>query len=211
MSHSSGTDMALNFSTASLHAWNGVSLLLIIFVTWIISGMSQAKSKIERLLICWWALTGLIHVFQEGYYVFTPDLFNDNSPNFMAEIWKEYSKGDSRYATRHTSVLGIESVASIVLGPLSLLAAYAVAKQKSYSYIFQFAISIAQLYGTIQYFLTAFLEGDNFASSRYYYYSYYVGQSSIWVIVPMLIATRYWIKIHAICKRLQDKKVTKVG
>lgn len=100
-----------------------------------------------------------------------------------------------------------DSKVYMYLGP----ARYAVAKQKSYSYIFQFAISIAQLYGTIQYFLTAFLEGDNFASSRYIYYSYYVGQSSIWVIVPMLIATRYWIKIHAICKRLQDKKVTKVG
>lgn len=100
-----------------------------------------------------------------------------------------------------------DSKVYMYLGP----ARYAVAKQKSYRYIFQFAISIAQLYGTIQYFLTAFLEGDNFASSRYYYYLYYVGQSSIWVIVPMLIATRYWIKIHAICKRLQDKKVTKVG
>lgn len=92
MSHSSGNvDMVLNFSTASLHAWNGVSLFLIIFVTWLISGMSQAKSKIERLMICWWALTGLIHVFQEGYYVFTPDLFNDNSRNFMAEICKLFT------------------------------------------------------------------------------------------------------------------------
>lgn len=42
----------------------------------------------DRVVLCWWALTGLIHVFQEGYYVFTPDLFKDDSPNFMAEICK---------------------------------------------------------------------------------------------------------------------------
>ncbi|KAJ4720362.1 Sterol-8,7-isomerase [Melia azedarach] len=198
-------DFVLNFSTAALHAWNGLSLFLIVFISWFISGLTQAKTKMDRVVLCWWALTGLIHVFQEGYYVFTPDLFKDDSPNFMAEIWKEYSKGDSRYATRHTSVLTIESMASVVLGPLSLLAAYALAKAKSYNYILQFGVSIAQLYGACLYFLSAFLEGDNFASSPYFYWAYYVGQSSIWVIVPALIAIRCWKKINAICY-LQDKK-----
>ncbi|KAK0577331.1 hypothetical protein LWI29_031428 [Acer saccharum] len=42
---------------------------------------------------------------------------------------------------------------------------YAIAKGKSYRYILQFAISLGQLYGTAAYFITAYMEGDNFAAS----------------------------------------------
>ncbi|KAK1571524.1 hypothetical protein Q3G72_018573 [Acer saccharum] len=42
---------------------------------------------------------------------------------------------------------------------------YAIAKGKSYSYILQFAISLGQLYVTAVYFITAYMEGDNFAAS----------------------------------------------
>nr|WET51927.1 ISM1 [Ailanthus altissimus] len=201
-------DYVLNFSTFTLHAWNGLSLFLIISGTWFISGMCT-KAKGDRLLLCWWALTGLIHIIQEGYFVFTPDLFKDKSPNFIAELWIEYNKGDSRYVSRHTSVLAIEGMAAVVMGPLSLLVVYAIVKAKSYSYILQFGVSIAQLYGACLYFLTAFLEGDNFASSPYYYYAYYVGQSSIWIIVPSLIAINFWRKMNGICQ-LHDKKKAKV-
>ncbi|KAI9177873.1 hypothetical protein LWI28_020167 [Acer negundo] len=42
---------------------------------------------------------------------------------------------------------------------------YAIAKGKSYNYILQFAICLGQLYGTAIYFITAYMEGDNFAAS----------------------------------------------
>lgn len=38
----------------------------------------------ERAIVCWWMLTGLIHVFVEGYFVFTPDFYKRT--NYFAEI-----------------------------------------------------------------------------------------------------------------------------
>ncbi|KAK9174932.1 hypothetical protein WN944_026936 [Citrus x changshan-huyou] len=125
------------------------------------AGRSSRKlSKTDRWLMIWWAVSGLIHIIHEGYWFFSPEFYKDKSGNYFAEVWKEYSKGDSRYASRHVAVLAIEGIAVIFVGPASLLAMYAIAKGKSYSYILQFALSLVQFYGSSLYFITAFLEGN---------------------------------------------------
>lgn len=86
---------------------------------------------------------------------------------------------------------------------------YAVATGKSYSYILQFAISLGQLYGTAAYFITSWLEGDNFAASPFYYYAYYIGANASWVVIPTLICIRCWKKICA-AFQVQGQKKTKV-
>ena len=88
---------------------------------------------------------------------------------------------------------------------------YAIATGKSYSYILQFAISLGQLYGTAAYFITSYLEGDNFASSPFFYYSYYIGANFSWVVIPTLIAIRCWKKTCAAFQaQAQAQKKTKV-
>ncbi|CAN6880272.1 unnamed protein product [Brassica oleracea] len=108
---------------------------------------------------------------------------------------KEYSKGDSRYAGRDSAVIAVEGITAVIEGPASLLSVYAIAKGKSYSYVLQLAISLGQLYGCLVYFITAFLEGDNFSTSSFYYYSYYIGANGWWVLIPLLIYYRSWNKI----------------
>ncbi|KAF5726614.1 putative 3-beta-hydroxysteroid-Delta(8) Delta(7)-isomerase [Tripterygium wilfordii] len=97
--------------------------------------------------MCWWAFTGLTHIILEGYFVFSPEFYKDKTANYLAEVWKEYSKGDSRYAGRDAGVVTLEGITAVLGGPASLLAVYAIAKGKSYSYILQFAVSLGQLYG----------------------------------------------------------------
>jgi cholestenol delta-isomerase len=86
---------------------------------------------------------------------------------------------------------------------------FAIATGKSYSYILQFAISLGQLYGTAVYFITSYLEGDNFAASSYYYYVYYIAMNASWVVIPTLIAIRCWKKICA-AFQVQGQKKAKV-
>lgn len=83
---------------------------------------------------------------------------------------------------------------------------YAIASRKPYSYILQFTICLGQLYGCLVYFITALLEGDNFSASPYYYWAYYIGANSSWVVIPALIAIRSWKKISA---AFQVEKKTK--
>eukprot|EP00262_Sarcandra_glabra_P014008 TRINITY_DN3998_c0_g1_i1.p1 TRINITY_DN3998_c0_g1~~TRINITY_DN3998_c0_g1_i1.p1 ORF type:complete len:248 (+),score=19.47 TRINITY_DN3998_c0_g1_i1:77-745(+) len=171
--------------------------LLVVSLIWILSGRSPNLSKTDRKLMCWWAFTGLTHSILEGYFVFSPDFYKKKSPFYLAEVWKEYSKGDSRYAGRDSTVVTVEGITAVLEGPACLLAVYAIATRKPYSYTLQFAISLGQLYGCLVYFITSYLEGDNFAASPFYYWLYYVGANCAWVPIPTLIAIRCWYKISA--------------
>ncbi|KAK2451728.1 putative 3-beta-hydroxysteroid-Delta(8),Delta(7)-isomerase [Trifolium repens] len=186
------------------------SFTVIVFaVTWIFSGCLK-KTKVDRLLIFWWAFTGLTHFILEGYFAFTPEFFKDTTGFYLAEVWKEYSKGDSRYVARDAGVVTVEGLTAVLEGPASLLAVYAIATGKPYSYILQFAISLGQLYGTAVYFITAILEGDNFSTNSFYYYAYYIGANFSWIVIPSIISIRCWKKIVAAVQFQSQTKKTKV-
>uniref|UniRef100_A0ACD5ZSV3 Uncharacterized protein n=2 Tax=Avena sativa TaxID=4498 RepID=A0ACD5ZSV3_AVESA len=179
-----------------LAVYLGTSVFVLLSV-WLVSGCIRRLSKLDRLLMCWWAFTGLTHLLIEGPFVFTPDFFSKNSPNFFDELWKEYSKGDSRYVARDTATVTVEGITAVLEGPASLLAVYAIASGKSYSHILQFTVCLGQLYGCLVYFITAYLDGFNFWVSPFYFWAYFIGANSSWVVIPTLIAARSWKKICA--------------
>ncbi|KAL6996981.1 cholestenol Delta-isomerase [Sarracenia purpurea var. burkii] len=187
----------------------GLSSLLVVSLVWFLTGRLSKFQKIDRLLVCWWLFTGLTHMILEGYFVFSPEFFKEKTSCYLAEVWKEYSKGDSRYAARDSGVVAVEGITAVLEGPACLLAVYAIAAGKSYSIILQLVISLGQLYGTAVYFITSYLEGDHFAASLYYYYAYYIVANASWVVIPTLIIIRCWKKICA-AFRVQDKSKAKI-
>jgi cholestenol delta-isomerase len=38
--------------------------------------------------MCWWAFTGVTHVLFQGFFLFTPDFFTRNNPNYFDELCK---------------------------------------------------------------------------------------------------------------------------
>ncbi|KAI3880374.1 hypothetical protein MKX03_031849 [Papaver bracteatum] len=187
----------LSLAQSTIVGVYGVSSILVASFIWLISCRCTKLSKIERLIMCWWAFTGLTHIILEGYFVFSPEFYKDKTGFYLAEVWKEYSKGDSRYAARDAGVVTIEGITAVFEGPTSLLVVYAIAKTKSYSDLLQISISLGQIYGTVAYYVMSFLQGDNFAFSRFYYYWYYVLANSFWLWIPTLIVIRSWKKICA--------------
>ncbi|KAG6471964.1 hypothetical protein ZIOFF_069419 [Zingiber officinale] len=159
--------------------------------------------------MCWWAFTGLTHIILEGYFAFSPEFYKKKTPHYLAEVWKEYSKGDSRYVGRDAGIVTVEGITAVLEGSSTFeFNRYAIATRKPYSYILQFAVCLGQLYGCLVYFITAFLEGDNFATSPFYYWVYYIGANGWWVVIPLLIANRSWKKITA---AIQAEKKIKTG
>ncbi|CAO2207662.1 unnamed protein product [Urochloa humidicola] len=176
--------------------------LLAALAVWLISGRCGGGggggrlSRTDRLLMCWWAFTGLTHVVLAGSFLFfTPDFFSKEDPSYFDDLFKEYSKGDSRYAARDTGILALEMITIGFKGPASLLALYAIASRRSYSHILQYAVCLGQLYGCLFYFTTAYLAGFNFWASPFYFWAYFIGANCPWVVVPTLIASRSWKKI----------------
>ncbi|KAK6925636.1 hypothetical protein RJ641_007355 [Dillenia turbinata] len=184
----------------------GASSLLHVSIIWFLSGRSPKITKVDRLLMCWWAFTGLTHMILEGYFVFSPEFYKEKMGFYLAEVWKEYSKGDSRYAARDAAIVAVEGITAVVEGPACILVLYAIATRKSYSYILQFAISLGQLYGTAVYFITSYLEGDNFSTNSLYYYEYYIGANASWVVIPMIVAIHCWRKICGAFEASSPKK-----
>lgn len=95
----------------------------------------------------------------------------------------------------------------VILTRLLTLGRYAIATRKSYSHILQVAISLGQLYGTAVYYITSYLEGDNFAASSFHYNAYYIFANSFWVWIPTLIVIRCWKKICAAIKAKDQKQL----
>ncbi|XWS44582.1 hypothetical protein CRYUN_Cryun15aG0059300 [Craigia yunnanensis] len=170
--------VSLSLSQSAIITVFGISSLLVVSLVWLLS----------------------------GYFAFSPEFYKDKTGFYLAEVWKEYSKGDSRYAGRDTAIVTVEVITSVLEGPPSLLAVYAIATGRGYSYILQFAISLGQLYGTLVYFITAYLDGDNFAASPFYYYAYYIFANSFWILIPSLIAGRCWKKISLAVQSQSQKK-----
>ncbi|RRT51119.1 hypothetical protein B296_00051283 [Ensete ventricosum] len=63
-------------------------------------------SKTDRLLMCWWAFTGLTHIILEGYFAFSPDFYKEKTPHFLAEV----------------CIVTVEGITAVLEGPASLLA-----------------------------------------------------------------------------------------
>ncbi|MCL7041661.1 hypothetical protein MKW94_014821 [Papaver nudicaule] len=171
------------------------SSFLVASFIWLVSGWCAKLSQTERLIMCWLAFSGLNHIILETYFVFSPEFYKDSS--FLADVWKIYSLGDSRYAARESSLVTLEILTVFFVGPSCLLAVYAIAKRKSYSDILQISISLGHLYAVALFYVTSFLQGNNFASSPFYYYSYIVLGNSFWICIPILIIIRSWKEICA--------------
>ena len=72
---------------------------------------------------------------------------------------REYSKADSRYASRDPFVVSMEAITAFVEGPLCFLAVWGLIRRSSWRYTVIIIVSLGQLYGDVLYFATTILEG----------------------------------------------------
>ncbi|CAA7404938.1 unnamed protein product [Spirodela intermedia] len=181
-------DILITYATGSI---------LAVLLVWAFSGRYPKLSKTDRIIMCWWAFTGLTHIIIEGYYAFSPRFYQNKTSFYLAEVWKEYSKGDSRYAARDPTIVTVEGITAVLEGPACLLAVLAIAWQRPYRHTIQLAVCLGQLYGCLVYFITAHLLGHGFSVNAVYFWAYFVGANSPWTVIPTLIAVRSWRAISA--------------
>lgn len=74
---------------------------------------------------------------------------------------KEYSKADSRYATRDDFVISMEAVTAFLEGPGCLLICWAMLKCKPWRFTAILLVSLGQLYGDVLYFGTCLHGGGS--------------------------------------------------
>lgn len=156
----------------------------------------------ERSIVTWLSLTAIIHVVVEGYVVLTPSFYRSTSRvNFLAEVWREYAKADSRYATRDAFTICMEFVTAFFVGPLCLFAAREYCRGGKWRHQAALVASVCQLYGDALYFATCFYEGGvHTRPEPLYFWFYFVGMNGVWVVVPLLVC---W---HALAETLEAQE-----
>ncbi|KAK9760269.1 hypothetical protein K7432_015907 [Basidiobolus ranarum] len=157
---------------------------------------NKSISNRDRLIYMWCILSGTIHIGLEGYYVLNYDsLAGDQS--ILGQVWKEYSKGDSRYLSSDSFMLSMERITAYIDGPLAFYSAYAIYTKSPGRHISLLSVSICQLYGVILYFATTFFLGSPHSDPHpLYYWFYFVTMNCIWVFIPSYVLTREWATLY---------------
>uniref|UniRef100_A0A3P8S1Z9 EBP cholestenol delta-isomerase n=2 Tax=Amphiprion percula TaxID=161767 RepID=A0A3P8S1Z9_AMPPE len=133
-------DRSMSEILAFLFSVSGVFLL----VTWLITGRKGTTGRLgtwRRLAVCWFAVCGFIHGVIEGWFSLYYDIIPGDQ-SFLSQLWKEYSKGDSRYVIADNFTVCMETVTAWFWGPFSFWAVYAFLTNRPYRFVLQLIISL---------------------------------------------------------------------
>ncbi|KAK3103611.1 hypothetical protein FSP39_020519 [Pinctada imbricata] len=160
---------------------------VVLFVTWVYS-TRRRLGVTDRLIVCWFVVCGGIHSILEGYFSLYHDTLAGSS-SYLAQMWKEYGKGDSRYITSDTFTVCMETITAVIDGPLSLLTAHAILNHAPHRYFLQLTVSLCQLYGDSLYYMTEIREGFKHGELWHplHFWFYFVFLNAFWIIIPLTL------------------------
>ncbi|ORE11053.1 Emopamil-binding protein [Rhizopus microsporus var. microsporus] len=141
------------------------------------------QSSGSPLKFIWFMICGLLHCGFELYYALNVGYIAGQN-NLLAQLWKEYAKGDSRYVIYDTSLLALEIMTIIIYGPLCFLTAYTIWIKSSKQYFFQLVVSMCHLLSCTLYFLTELPDAAHCHPA--YFWGYFLSMNAPWIIVPLL-------------------------
>ncbi|KAF6032414.1 EBP [Bugula neritina] len=124
--------------------------------------------------------------------------------DFLSQLWKEYALGDSRYMTKDSFTVCMESITAFVEGPLCFFTVWCFVKQYSCRYLCQLCVSLGQFYGCVLYFLTAWMEDFKHGPMYHplYFWFYFVFMNVIWIVIPLLLIIDSWRSLSDVQSRL---------
>ncbi|KAI8053933.1 putative EBP domain protein [Syncephalis plumigaleata] len=161
---------------------------------------------VDRIAFAWLIVSGFIHIFFEGYFVYYNRTIAGHSTLF-GQLWKEYSLSDSRYLRSDLFMVCMEGITAVIDGPLCLLAARALFTGSPHRHVLQLTVSVCQIYGLVLYYLTeVFAEKSNSNPHWLYYWVYFVGVNFLWMAIPLSWIKRSWEGIAASVS-IADKQV----
>lgn len=144
-----------------------------------------------QITLVWFVLDAFTHLSIEAGFVFLAlGPTAKHSSSCMAFIWREYARADSRWAGRDPTILSIEIITAFLLGPLCLLAAWAIYTHRPYRHLVQLSISLCELYGGWMTFMPDILSGSHSLALHdpLLLWVHLVFMNGLWVLLPVLLA-----------------------
>lgn len=173
---------------ALLGAFFGACIALFLATYKVVQRIQPTLTRAEMLTVMWFVLSGSIHIFFEGYYVYHYATLGSKQ-SLIGQMWKVYAYSDSRYLTQNAFVLCVESITAVVWGPGCLLVAALVVQRSAWRAPLQMIVSMGQLYGDALYYATTFFDhhvlGVIYSRPEpFYFWFYFVLMNSFWIVIP---------------------------
>ncbi|KAK0658179.1 3-beta-hydroxysteroid-Delta(8) [Lasiodiplodia hormozganensis] len=184
--------LANAYTVPQLLASFAAGCAVVFLVTYLVAKKIRPTLRGSELLqILWFVLSGCIHFFFEGFYVYNFRRLG-SSQHLFGELWKEYALSDSRYLTQDPFVLCMETITAVCWGPLSFVVAHMITTEHPLRYPLQAIVSLGQLYGDVLYYATAmfdhFIRNLNYTRPEsYYFWFYFVFMNAFWIVIPIVL------------------------
>ncbi|ORX45089.1 Emopamil-binding protein [Hesseltinella vesiculosa] len=172
------------------------SLLLFVgsaFTFFIVSSYIGAKQRrptasiLSCLTFVWFLLCGLLHCGFESYWLWYRNTIAERG-DILAELWKEYSHGDSRYIFADPLLVTLEAITVFLWGPLCFLTVWYWWQDSPRGRYVQCVVSIGHLYSCSLYYILDILENFSHCDPHWVYkWIYFVSFNAPWIVVPGLL------------------------
>jgi len=171
-------------------------LIVIAYIAALI--LAPSLSGKEKAIFVWYCYDALTHVILEGSFVWI-SLFGTvaSSNHFMAPLWQEYGKADTRWLYSDSCVVSLEILTVVFDGTLCFVILYAMIRNKPYRHFWQIVLCVCELYGGWMTFAPEWITGSKAlnTSNPLYLWVYLVIANGVWVIIPLLLI---WQSYNAI-------------
>ncbi|KAI7866592.1 Emopamil-binding protein [Spinellus fusiger] len=165
----------------------GMALVMTVFL---LSTYQFASTKVKSLAairFTWFLLSGCLHCGFELYFILHHATLVSRN-DILAQLWKEYAHSDSRYLHSDPLVLALETITVCVIGPLCFLAAMSIQAERPSQYVWQLIASVLHMMSCSLYFVMDWPTGfANCDPHPLYFWVYFVGMNSPWLVVPGLL------------------------
>ncbi|XP_069376823.1 emopamil-binding protein-like [Paralichthys olivaceus] len=174
-----------------------IQVLTAILLTHRYGGRSSATDK---WILLWLFYDVIVHLTLEGPFVYMSLVGTvQSSEGPLAELWREYSKADSRWLVFDPTIVSIEILTVVLDSVLGILLIYAVVKDQYYRHFLQITLSVCELYGGWMTFCPDWLMGSPHldTSSWLHLWVYLVFFNGLWVLVPVLLLIQSWFSLRS--------------
>ncbi|XP_062236154.1 emopamil-binding protein-like [Platichthys flesus] len=159
------------------------------------------SSVTDKWILLWLFYDVIVHLTLEGPFVYMSlvgTLQSSESP--LAELWREYSKADSRWLVFDPTIVSIEILTVVLDSVLGVLLIYAILNDQYYRHFLQITLSVCELYGGWMTFCPDWLMGSPHldTSSWLHLWVYLVFFNGLWVMVPVLLLIQSWFSLRSL-------------
>ncbi|CAL1713273.1 unnamed protein product [Somion occarium] len=155
-------------------------------VAWISSKTLLPKTARRQDKI---AFDAMIHFTFEGSFLYLSTFGRQVviSSGPFAELWKEYARADARWGVSDPTVVSLEILTVLGVGPLCCLVLYQLAKDDPARHYWIVVLSTAELYGGFMTFGPEWLTGSAAlnTSNFLYLWVYLFFMNILWVFIPL--------------------------